>query len=99
MNPDKLRQNKEAISFIKHFILSGKTIAAICHGPQTLIETGMIAGKTMTSFPSLQTDMQNAGVDWVDQEMVHYGQFITSRRPADLDAFNKELVNTLYPQA
>jgi protease I len=96
MNPDKLRQNKEAVSFVKHFIRTGKTIAAICHGPQTLIETGMIEGKTMTSFPSLQTDLMNAGVDWVDREMVHYGQFITSRRPDDLDAFNNELINSLF---
>ena len=98
MNPDKLRLNKSAIAFVKHFIRSGKTIAAICHGPQTLIETGMIEGKTMTSFPSLQTDLVNAGVDWVDKEMVHHGQFITSRKPADLDAFNQELINSLFIQ-
>jgi protease I len=96
MNPDKLRLNKGAVSFVKHFIRSGKTIAAICHGPQTLIETGMIAGVTMTSYPSLQTDLVNAGVDWVDREMVHYGQFITSRRPADLEAFNNELIHSLF---
>ncbi len=98
MNPDKLRLNKDAVSFVKHFIRAGKTVAAICHGPQTLIETGMIEGKTMTSFPSLQTDLMNAGVDWVDKEMVHYGQFITSRKPADLNAFNQELISTLSLQ-
>jgi protease I len=95
MNSDKLRQNKDAITFVKHFVRAGKTIAAICHGPQTLIETGMIEGATMTSFPSLQTDLVNAGVDWVDKEMVHYGQFITSRKPADLEAFNSELISSL----
>ncbi|MCD6012316.1 MAG: type 1 glutamine amidotransferase [Flavipsychrobacter sp.] len=95
MNPDKLRQNKDAIMFLKHFINCGKPVAAICHGAQTLIETGMLEGKTMTSYPSLQTDLKNAGVNWVDKEVVHYGQFITSRKPADLGAFNKELIYTL----
>jgi len=95
MNPDKLRQNKDAVFFVKQFMSTGKPIAAICHGPQTLIETGLISGKTMTSFPSLQTDMRNAGVNWVDKEMVHDGQFITSRKPADLDAFNAELIREL----
>ena len=95
MNPDKLRQNKDAVFFVKQFIGMGKPVAAICHGPQMLIETGMISGKTMTSYPSLQTDMRNAGVNWVDEEMVHDGQFITSRKPADLDAFNDELIREL----
>jgi protease I len=95
MNPDKLRQNKNAISFVKRFINSGKPVAAICHGPQTLIETGLIEGRTMTSYPSLQTDLRNAGVDWVDREVVHSGQFITSRAPGDLDAFNRELLAEL----
>jgi protease I len=95
MNPDKLRLNKEAVFFVSQFIRTGKTVAAICHGPQTLIETGMIEGKTMTSYPSLETDLRNAGVNWVDEEMVHYGQFITSRKPADLKAFNSELLDTL----
>lgn len=95
MNPDKLRQNKNAVSFVKRFINSGKPVAAICHGPQTLIETGLIEGRTMTSYPSLQTDLRNAGVDWVDKEVVHSGQFITSRRPGDLEAFNRELLSEL----
>ena len=98
MNPDKLRINKDAVAFVTHFISKGKPIAAICHGPQTLIETGMISGCTMTSFPSLQTDLTNAGVNWVDEEMVHFGQFITSRKPADLDAFNTELLKELALQ-
>jgi protease I len=95
MNPDKLRQNKDAIMFLKHFINAGKPVAAICHGAQTLIETGMLEGKTMTSYPSLKTDLKNAGVNWVDKEVVHYGQFITSRMPADLGAFNRELIYAL----
>lgn len=95
MNPDKLRMNKDALLFINHFIGAGKPVAAICHGVQTLIETGLIAGTTMTSYPSLQTDMRNAGVNWTDQEMVHYGQYITSRRPDDLPAFNAEIISTL----
>jgi protease I len=97
MNPDKLRQSRDAISFVRKCIRLGKTIAAICHGPQTLIETGMIEGKTMTSYPSLETDLRNAGVNWVDKDVVHYGQFITSRNAYDLDAFNRELLNELSP--
>jgi protease I len=95
LNPDKLRQNKDAVIFAKVFLESGKTVAAICHGPQTLIETGLLSGKKMTSFPSLQTDLKNAGAEWVDEEMVHDGNLITSRKPADLEAFNKELIETL----
>lgn len=95
MNPDKLRQNKEAVSFVKEFLDAGKTVAAICHGPQTLIETGQLEGKTMTSFPSLQTDLKNAKVNWVDKEVVHDGNLITSRKPDDLKAFNAELLNAL----
>lgn len=98
LNPDKLRQNKDAVAFVKEFLQSGKPVAAVCHGPQTLIETGMLEGKTMTSFPSLQTDLKNAGVNWVDKEMVHDGNLITSRKPADLDAFCKELISTLSKQ-
>jgi protease I len=98
MNPDKLRQSSEAVRFLRQFISTGKPVAAICHGAQTLIETGMIAGITMTSYPSLKTDLRNAGVNWVDKEMVHYGQFITSRKPADLNAFNEELLQALLMQ-
>ena len=95
MNPDKLRQNGDAVNFVKEFLKSGKPIAAICHGPQILIETGLLKGKTMTSFPSLKTDLRNAGVNWVDKEVVHFENLITSRKPADLDAFNEELIKTL----
>lgn len=98
LNPDKLRQNKKAVQLAKDFLKSGKPVAAICHGPQTLIETGLLEGRTMTSYPSLQTDLKNAGVNWVDIEMVHDGNLITSRKPADLNAFNKELLKTLTLQ-
>lgn len=92
MNPDKLRTNEEAIDFAKHFLKEGKPVAAICHGPQTLIETEMLKGKTMTSYKSVKTDLENAGVQWVDEEVVVDGALITSRSPADLPAFNKRMV-------
>jgi protease I len=92
LNPDKLRQNKEAVAFVTSFLEEGKPIAAICHGPQTLIETGMLKGRKMTSYPSLQTDLKNAGVKWVDEEVVVDNGLVTSRRPADLPAFNKKMV-------
>lgn len=95
MNPDTLRQNAEAVDFARKFMESGKPVAAICHGPQTLIETGMLNGHTMTSFPSLKTDIKNAGARWIDEEVVRDRNLITSRRPADLDAFNKELIGAL----
>lgn len=90
LNPDKLRQNKEAVAFVSAFLDEGKPVAAICHGPQMLIETGMIGGRTLTSFPSLRTDLENARAHWVDQEVVVDNGLVTSRTPADLDAFNKK---------
>lgn len=98
MNPDKLRQNTDAVALAKDFLQSGKPVAAVCHGPQTLIETGLLNGRKMTSFPSLQTDLRNAGASWVDEEVVRDGNLITSRKPADLDAFSKELINALNIQ-
>ncbi len=92
LNPDKLRQNKQAVAFVSAFLDEGKPVAAICHGPQMLIETGMIGGRTLTSFPSLKTDLKNAGAHWVDQEVVVDSGLITSRRPADLDAFNAKAI-------
>lgn len=92
LNPDKLRQNKDAVAFVSAFLDEGKPIAAICHGPQMLIETGMINGRKLTSYPSLQTDLRNAGAHWVDEEVVVDNGFITSRRPDDLPAFNKKMV-------
>ena len=95
LNPDTLRTNKKAVEFVKHFMQSGKPIAAICHGPQTMIETGLLRGRTMTSYPSLKTDLINAGAEWVDKEVVVDNGLITSRSPKDLDAFNKKLLEEL----
>jgi protease I len=95
LNPDILRQNELAVSFVKEFLQSGKPVAAICHGPQMLIETGLLKGKTLTSYPAIKTDLQNAGANWVDDEVVHFENLITSRTPDDLDAFNDELIRTL----
>jgi len=92
MNPDKLRMNKDAVRFVEHFFETGKPIAAICHGPQTLIETDMLKGKEMTSYPSLKTDLENAGVRWVDKEVVVDNGLVTSRSPKDLPAFNKKMI-------
>lgn len=92
MNPDKLRMNQKAVEFAQQFIDEGKPIAAICHGPQLLIETGFVKGKTMTSYPSLRTDLENAGANWQDKEVIVDNGFVTSRSPKDLDAFNKKMV-------
>ncbi|MDB5031343.1 type 1 glutamine amidotransferase domain-containing protein [Mucilaginibacter sp.] len=95
LNPDKLRQNKDAVAFVSAFLDEGKTVAAICHGPQMLIETGMINGRTLTSFPSLRTDLKNAGAHWIDQEVVVDNGLVTSRTPADLPAFNKKMIEEI----
>lgn len=92
INPDKMRVQKEYIAFASEFLETGKPVAAICHGPQLLIETGMIKGRDMTSFPSLKTDLINAGVNWIDKEVVTDNGLITSRSPKDLPAFNKEII-------
>jgi protease I len=92
MNPDKLRMNPTAIQFIKDFFTSGKPVAAICHGPWTLIEAGVVKGRTLTSYPSLQTDLKNAGAHWVDQPVVVDRGLVTSRRPHDLEAFDRKMV-------
>jgi protease I len=95
LNPDKLRTNEEAVAFVKDFLASGKPVAAICHGPQTLIETGLLEGRTMTSFPSIKTDLINAGADWVDREVVVDNGLVTSRSPKDLEAFNKKMIEEI----
>ena len=92
MNPDKLRMNEKAVAFVKAFVDSGKPIAAICHAPWTLIETGAVRGRTMTSYPSLATDLRNAGATWVDQECVVDNGLVTSRKPEDIPAFNKKMI-------
>jgi protease I len=92
MNPDKLRINPKAIQFVKHFVDTHKPIAAICHGPWPLIETGIVKGRRMTSWPSLQTDLKNAGAEWVDQEVVVDQGLVTSRKPDDIPAFNRKMI-------
>lgn len=92
VNPDRLRIEPKAIEFIKSFVQAKKPIAAICHGPWTLINAEGVRGKTMTSWPSLKLDLQNAGANWVDQEVVRDGLLVTSRKPADLPAFNKTTI-------
>lgn len=95
-NPDKLRLLPDAVAFVRHFVEAGKPIAAICHGPWTLIEAGAVKGKRLTSWPSLQTDLRNAGAAaWVDQDVIVDGQLVTSRKPDDLPAFCRELLNLL----
>ena len=92
MNPDKLRLDDKAIAFIKAFVDAGKPIAAICHGPWTLINAGAVKGRRMTSWPSLQTDLNNAGANWVDETCVVDGPLVTSRKPDDIPAFNKAMI-------
>ena len=92
INPDKLRNDKDAVSFVQGFVNAGKPIAAICHGPQTLIETGMVRGRKMTSWPSLKTDLLNAGALWSDQEVVCDHGLVTSRMPSDIPAFNQKMI-------
>lgn len=95
INPDQLRLNPEAVDFVKRFFASGKPIAAICHGPQTLINAQVVQGRKLTSYPSLRIDLQNAGAEWVDEEVVVDNGLVTSRTPHDLPAFNKKLLEEL----
>lgn len=92
MNPDHLRLEPKAISFIREFFDAGKPVAAICHGPWTLIDAGVAKGRRMTSYPSIKTDLINAGADWVDQEVVVDNGLVTSRKPDDLPAFNRKMI-------
>jgi protease I len=92
MNPDKLRRNEKAQAFVRHFFDAGKPVAAICHAPWTLIDAGVAEGRTLTSYPSLQLDLQNAGANWVDREVVVDNGLVTSRRPDDIPAFNRKMV-------
>lgn len=92
MNPDFLRTNTEAVSFVRNFYRTGKPIATICHGPWTLIEADVVAGKTLTSWPSLRTDLQNAGANWIDEQVVVDKGLITSRKPDDLPLFTKRMI-------
>lgn len=99
MNPDHLRMDPAAVNFVRQFVGTGRTIAAICHGPWTLIEADALRGKTVTSWPSLKTDLKNAGATWVDQECVTDGQFIFSRKPDDLPAFNRAIIEAVSGKA
>ena len=92
MNPDHLRGNGKAVQFVKKFVDSGKPIAAICHGPWTLIEAGAVQDRTVTSWPTLQTDLKNAGANWVDEEVVVDNGLVTSRKPDDIPAFNAKMI-------
>lgn len=91
-NPDQLRMNEKAVQFVRSFFEARKPVAAICHAPWTLIEAGVVKGRKMTSWPSLQTDLKNAGANWVDQEVVTDQGFVTSRKPDDIPAFNRKMV-------
>jgi protease I len=96
MNPDKLRRNEWALQFVRGFFESGKPVAAICHGPWTLIDAGVVAGRRMTSYHSIQTDLKNAGADWVDEEVVVDNGLVTSRKPDDIPAFNRKMVEEIH---
>jgi protease I len=91
-NPDKLRADENAVAFVRAFFEQGKPVGAICHGPWTLVEAGVVRDRTLTSYPSIQTDIRNAGGNWVDEEVHVDNGLVTSRKPDDLDAFSKKLV-------
>lgn len=93
INPDSLRTMPKAVAFLKAFFDAGKPVASICHGPWTIIEAGGARGRRLTSWPSLRTDLQNAGAEWVDQEVVVDQGLVTSRKPDDIPAFNREVIN------
>jgi protease I len=92
MNPDTLRTIPEAVDFVRHFFDEGKPVAAICHGPQMLIEAEVVRGRKLTSFPSLKTDLRNAGAEWLDQAVVTDQGLVTSRKPADIPQFNAKMI-------
>lgn len=92
INPDYLRANDKAVNFVKSFFENGKPIAAICHGPWTMIETGALKGRTLTSYPSIKTDLKNSGANWVDEEVVVDQGLVTSRKPDDIPAFCRKMV-------
>ncbi len=92
LNPDTVRGDEDAVTFVKDFFSANKPVAAICHGPQTLISAGVVNGKKLTSFNSVAVDLKNAGANWVDEEVVTDGNLTTSRKPDDLPAFNERIV-------
>jgi protease I len=95
MNPDELRINEWALQFTRAFFESGKPVAAICHGPWTLIDAGVVSGRKMTSYPSIHTDLKNAGAHWVDEEVVVDNGLVTSRSPKDIPAFNRKMIEEI----
>lgn len=95
MNPDILRMNEKAVQFVREFMQSGKPVGAICHGPWMLVEADVVNGKTLTSWPSIKTDLRNAGAEWVDQEVVVDDGLVTSRKPADIPAFSQKLIEEI----
>jgi protease I len=92
MNPDRLRMNPKAVQFVKQFFEGGKPIAVICHGPWTLVDADVVRGVKMTSYPSVRTDLVNAGADWVDQDVVVDRGVVSSRKPDDIPAFNRKMI-------
>ena len=95
INPDKMRVNPDCVDFAQQFLLEGKPVAAICHGPQLLIETGMLKGRNLTSYHAIRTDLENAGAIWEDLEVVVDRGLVTSRSPRDLEAFNEKLIEEI----
>jgi protease I len=91
-NPDNLRQDENAVQFVRDFFQQGKPVGAICHAPWTLVEAGVVRDRTLTSFPSIQTDIRNAGGNWVDEEVHVDNGLVTSRKPDDIPAFNRKLI-------
>jgi protease I len=94
-NPDNLRTDEDAVGFVREFFAAGKPAGVICHGPWTLIEAGVVKGRRLTSWPSLQTDLRNAGAEWVDEEVVTDNGLVSSRKPDDLPAFNAKVVEEI----
>jgi len=94
-NPDFLRMDADAVRFVRDFVTTGKPVAAICHGPWTLVEAGVVSGRTMTSWPSLRTDLANAGATWVDEQVFVDNGLVTSRKPDDLPAFCQEMLTEI----
>ena len=92
MNPDKLRADEDAVAFVRAFMDANKPVGAICHGPWTLVEAGAVEGREMTSYPSIQTDLKNAGARWVDEEVVVDRGIVSSRKPDDIPAFNRKMI-------
>ena len=99
INPDKLRIEPKAVAFVKSFFDAGKPVAAICHGPWTIIEAGAARGRKIASWPSLKTDLRNAGAEWMDKEAVTDGNLVTARKPDDIPAFNRAMIELFSGKA